>query len=77
MIKILAVKIDLCVCVITHLTYIYITYIILIEIIIIFNCHGVTAIQLTTFVHFYIFNNNIALKMAAIVVETCLREYSE
>jgi hypothetical protein len=49
---------------------IYITYIILTEIIIIFSCYGVTATQLTAFVPVY-FYNNITLKMAAVVAETC------
>ena len=53
----------------SFLTYIYITYIILTEIIIIFNCYGVTAIQLT-FVSLS-FCNNITLKMALIAAETC------
>jgi len=39
--------------------------------IIIFNCFGVTATQVTTLVPFYSFNNNIILKMAAIAAETC------
>jgi len=56
---------------ITNFNLIYITYIILTEIIIIFNCHGMAAKQLTTFVPLYNFNNNITLKMAAIVAETC------
>jgi len=37
----------------------------------IFNCYGLTATQLNTFVHLYSCNNSIALKMAAIEVETC------
>ena len=53
------------------LTYIYITYIILTEITIIFNCYGVTATQLITFVLLYSCNNNITLKMAEIPAETC------
>ena len=53
------------------LTYIYITYTIFTEIIIISNCYAVTATQLTTFVPLYCFNNNIKLKMAAIAAETC------
>jgi hypothetical protein len=36
----------------------------------IFN-YGVTATQLTTFVHLYCCNNNFTLKMAAIEIETC------
>jgi len=51
-------------------------YIILTEIIIIYNCHGVTATQLTTFVHLYSCNN-ITLKMTAIVAETSWWECSE
>ena len=38
---------------------------------IIFNCYGVTATQLTTFVPMYFYNNNIILKMAAVAAETC------
>jgi hypothetical protein len=53
------------------LTYIYITYIILTEIIIIFNCYGVTATLLTTFVPSYCCDNNVTLKMAGIVAVTC------
>jgi hypothetical protein len=53
------------------LTYINITYIILTVIIIIFNCYGVTATQLTTFVSFYSCDNNITLKMDAVAAETC------
>ena len=34
-------------------TYIYVTYINLTEIVLIFNCHEVTATQLTTFVTLY------------------------
>ena len=41
-----------------------------IEIIIIFNCHEVTATQVTTFVYLYSCNN-ITLKMAEIATETC------
>jgi hypothetical protein len=53
------------------LTYICITYIIINETIIIFNCYGVTATQLTTFVPLYSFNNYINLKMATLAAETC------
>jgi len=49
---------------------IYITYIILTEIIIFFNCCGVTATLLTTFVPMYFYNNNITLKMAAVVAKS-------
>jgi len=35
------------------LTYIFISYIILTEMIVIFNCYGVMVTQLTTFVHLY------------------------
>jgi hypothetical protein len=59
------------------LNYISITYIILNEIIIIFNCYGVTVTQLTTFVLFYSCNNNITPKIDAIAAETCWWEYSE
>ena len=52
-------------------TYIYITYIILTEIVIILNCCGVRATQLTTFVPLYSCNNNITLKMAAIAAKMC------
>jgi hypothetical protein len=52
------------------LTYMPITYIILPEIIV-FNCYGVMATQLTTSVPLYSCNNNITLKMAAIVAKTC------
>ena len=40
-------------------------------IIMIFNCHDVTPTQLITFVPLYCYDNNITLKMAAIVAETC------
>jgi len=55
------------------LTQIYITYIILTEIIIIiiFNSNGVTAAQLTTFVPLYCCNN-ITMKMTATAAETML-----
>jgi cell division protein YceG involved in septum cleavage len=43
-------------------------YIILTEIIIIFNCYGVTATQLTKIVPFYSCNNNTTLKMTATAV---------
>ena len=36
-----------------------------------FNRYRVTAAQLITFVPLYSCNNNITLKMAAIVAETC------
>jgi len=49
----------------------YLYYLILPEIIIICNCYGVTAIQLTTFVPLCSCNNNITLKMTVIAVETC------
>jgi len=52
------------------LTYIYITNIILTEILIIFNCCRMTVTQLTTFVPFYSCNN-ITLKIAATAAETC------
>jgi len=52
------------------LTYIYITHIILTEIIIIFYFYGVMT-QLTTLVPLYCCNNNITLKMAVIVAKTC------
>ena len=45
------------------LAYIYITYVILPEIIIIFNCYVMTAIQPTAFAHLYSCNNNVTLKM--------------
>jgi hypothetical protein len=45
-------------------------YIILSEIIKIFNCYGMTATQLTKFVPLYSCNN-ITLKMAGVVGETC------
>ena len=51
------------------LTYIYITYIILPEIITIFNCCVVTAIQLTTLALVYSCNHNITLYMSAIPAE--------
>ena len=51
------------------LTYIYITHITLTEIIIIFNCYGVTMAQLTTLVPLYSCNN-ITLKMVMIAAET-------
>ena len=51
-------------------TYICITYVILTEIITIFNCYGMKATHLTTFVPLYSCNN-IILKMAALAVETC------
>ena len=35
-----------------------------------FNCYGVTATQLTTFVPSYCCDNNITLKTAAIAAET-------
>ena len=52
-----------------YLNYIYIKYIILTEIIIIFNCCGMTTTQLTTFVPLYSCNN-ITLKIASIPAET-------
>jgi hypothetical protein len=64
--------------IITHfLTYIYIIYIILTEIIIIFNSYGVRATQQTTFVPWHFCNYNITLKMAPIAAATCWWEYSE
>ena len=53
------------------LTYSYIAYIMLTEVIIIFNCNGVTAGQLTAFVPLYCCDNNTTLKMAAVAAETC------
>jgi len=50
------------------LTYVYSTYIILTEIIIIYNCYTVTVTQLTTFVPLHCCNN-ITLKMAAIAAK--------
>jgi len=50
-------------------TSIYIAYVILNEIIIIFNCYGVTVTQLTTFVSLYSCNN-ITMKMATVAAET-------
>ena len=51
--------------------FIYITYKIITEIIIIFNFYGVTATPRTTFVPLYCCNNNGTLKTAAIAAETC------
>jgi len=45
------------------------TYIIVTEITITFNCYGVTATQVTTFVPLYCCDN-VALNMAAIAAET-------
>ena len=59
------------------LTYIYITYVISTEIIILFNCYWLTATQLTTFAHLYSCNNNITLKMATLDAETCWWEHCE
>jgi hypothetical protein len=39
---------------ITNLTYIYVTYIFLTEIVIVFECYGVTTTQLTEFVRLYV-----------------------
>jgi hypothetical protein len=50
---------------------IYITSIILTEIVIVFNCYGVTATLLATFVPLYFYNNNITLKIVALAAETC------
>jgi len=47
-----------------------------IEIIILVNCYGVTATQLTTFVPLYSCNN-ITLKMATVAAETCWWEHCE
>jgi hypothetical protein len=58
------------------LTYMHIAYIILPEIII-FKCYGVIATELTTSVPLYYCNNNITLKMAAIVAETYWWEFGE
>jgi len=55
--------------IITHFNLYYIANIIITETIIIFNCYGVTATQLTTFVLLCSFKN-ITLKMAAIAAET-------
>ena len=52
------------------LTSVYITCIILTEIIIIYNCYGVMVTQLTIFVPLYCCNNNITLKMAIIAAGT-------
>ena len=41
------------------------------EVIIIFNCYGVTETQLTTFVPFNSYNNNFTLKVAAIAAKKC------
>jgi hypothetical protein len=38
---------------------------------VIFNCYGVTAVQLTTFVYLCFCNSDINLKMAEIAAETC------
>jgi hypothetical protein len=46
------------------------TYIIVTEIIVIFNCYGVMTTQLTTFAPLYSCNN-ITQKKAAIAAETC------
>jgi hypothetical protein len=49
---------------------IYVTFIILTEIVIILNCYGMTATLLTTFVLLYFCNNNITLKIVAVAAET-------
>ena len=59
------------------LTHIYITYTILTKIINIFNCYGVPATHLITFVQLCSYNTNITLKMAAIAAETCCWEHYE
>ena len=51
------------------LTCIYITYVILTDILIFFNCYGVTTTQLIIFVPWYSCNN-VTLNMAATVSET-------
>ena len=61
----------------TFLTYVHIIYIIFTEIVIIFNCHVVTAIQPTTFVSLYTCDNSTTLRMEAISAETCWSEYCE
>jgi len=53
-----------------NLTYIYITYIILTEIIVIIICYGVTETQLTT-LYLCIVVIISPLRMAGIVAETC------
>ena len=58
------------------LIYIYIACIILTVNIIIFNCYGVTATQITKFVILYI-NNKITMKMATIAAEICWWEFSK
>jgi len=60
-----------------YLTYIYIKHIVLTEIITFLNWYGVTAAQLTKFIHLYSCNNNFTLKMAAIAAETYWWEFSE
>jgi hypothetical protein len=44
---------------------------ILTEITIIYNCYGVTPTQLTTFIPFHCYDNNITLKMAVVAAERC------